>query len=204
MIATQLIATHLRQPANTPDPYVAMRDQEFEDLNQDDDNENNNDNDNIVSKSQRKRESTALQDLGKELFELSRDQLKKMDLPESLLGALLEAKRLTSHGAMRRQMQFIGKVMRDIETDPILQQLAVIRGESNIAKAQFHALESWRTRLIEDDAALQAWLAVHPETDVQQFRQLIRNARKEAAEAKPSKSSRALFKLLRELEQARI
>jgi ribosome-associated protein len=104
---------------------------------------------------------------------------------------------------MRRQMQFIGKVMRDIETDPILQQLAVIRGESNIAKAQFHALESWRTRLIEDDAALQAWLALHPETDVQQFRQLIRNARKEAAEAKPPKSSRALFKLLRELEQSR-
>jgi len=179
-----------------------MRDQDFEDLNHDDDDDEN-DSENIVSKSQRKRESTALQDLGKELFELSRDQLKKMDLPESLLGALLEAKRLTSHGAMRRQMQFIGKVMRDIETDPILQQLAVIRGESNIAKAQFHALESWRTRLIEDDTALQAWLAVHPETDVQQFRQLIRNARKEAGEAKPPKSSRALFKLIRDLEQSR-
>ncbi len=174
-----------------------MRDQDFEDLNQDDENDNENDKD-LVSKSQRKRESTALQDLGKELFELSRDQLKKMDLPESLLGALLEAKRLTSHGAMRRQMQFIGKVMRDIETEPILQQLAVIRGESNIAKAQFHALENWRTRLIEDDAALQAWLTAHPETDVQQFRQLIRNARKEAQEAKPPKSSRALFKILRE------
>ncbi len=152
----------------------------------------------LVSKSQRKRESTALQDLGKELFELSRDQLKKMDLPEALLGALLEAKRLTSHGAMRRQMQFIGKVMRDIEIDPINQQLAVIRGESNIAKAAFHALETWRTRLIEDDAVLNEWLLAHPDTDVQQIRQLIRNARKESAEAKPPKSSRALFKLLRE------
>jgi ribosome-associated protein len=154
--------------------------------------------DSVVSKSQRKRESTALQDLGKELFELSRDQLKKMDLPEALLGALLEAKRLTSHGAMRRQMQFIGKVMRDIEVEPINQQLAVIRGESNIAKAAFHALENWRMRLIEDDAALNEWLALQPDTDVQQIRQLIRNARKEATEAKPPKSSRALFKLLRE------
>jgi len=170
-----------------------MHDEEFEDA----------DDENVISKSQRKRESTALQDLGKELFELSRDQLKKMDLPESLLGALLEAKRLTSHGAMRRQMQFIGKVMRDIEVEPINQQLAVIRGESNLAKAQFHALESWRTRLIEDDTALSEWLVRHPETDVQQFRQLIRNARKEAAEAKPPKSSRALFKILRELSQTR-
>ncbi len=152
----------------------------------------------LVSKSQRKRESTALQDLGKELFELSRDQLKKMNLPEALLEALLEAKRLTSHGAMRRQMQFIGKVMRDIDIEPINQQLAAIRGESNIAKAAFHALENWRTRLIEDDAALTEWLLAHPDTDVQQIRQLIRNARRETAEAKPPKSSRALFKLLRE------
>lgn len=168
-----------------------MHEHDFEDESQD----------NFISKSQRKRDSTALQDMGKELFELSRDQLKEMDLPESLLAALLEAKRLTSHGAMRRQMQYIGKVMRDIEIEPINQQLAAIRGESNIAKAAFHALENWRSRLIEDDAALNAWLAVHPETDVQQFRQLIRNARKEAAEAKPPKSSRALFKLLREYSE---
>jgi ribosome-associated protein len=164
-----------------------MHDQDFED------------DENFVSKSQRKRESTALQDLGKELFELSRDQLKKMDLPEKLLDALLEAKRLTSREGIRRQMQYIGKVMRDVETEPIDQQLAVIRGESNIAKAAFHALEDWRTRLIENDQALNEWLDLHPDTDVQQIRQLIRNARKEAAEAKPPKSSRALFRLLRDL-----
>ena len=163
-----------------------MHDQDFED------------DENFVSKSQRKRESTALQDLGKELFELSRDQLKKMDLPEKLLDALLEAKRLTSREGIRRQMQYIGKVMRDVETEPIDQQLAVIRGESNIAKAAFHALENWRARLIENDQAFDEWLALHPDTDVQQIRQLIRNARKEAAESKPPKSSRALFRLLRD------
>jgi ribosome-associated protein len=166
-----------------------MQDQEYED------------DEIIVSKSQRKRESTALQGLGKELFALSRDQLKKMNLPEKLLDALLEAKRLTSHEGIRRQMQFIGKVMRDVEVEPIDQQLAVIRGESNVVKAAFHALENWRTRLIEKDPALDEWLAMHPDTDVQQIRQLIRNARKEAAEAKPPKSSRALFKLLRELSE---
>ncbi len=159
------------------------------------------DDETVISKSQRKRESTALQGLGKELFELSREQLKRMDLPESLLSALLEAKRLTSREGLRRQMQYIGKVMRSIETEPIDRQLAVIRGESSVAKAAFHALESWRTRLIEDDTALQAWLALHPDSDVQSIRQLIRNARKEAAESKPPKSSRALFKLLRELSE---
>ncbi len=173
-------------PPQAPDNTL-MHDQDFED------------DENFVSKSQRKRESTALQDLGKELFELSRDQLKKMDLPEKLLDALLEAKRLTSREGIRRQMQYIGKVMRDVETEPIDQQLAVIRGESNIAKAAFHALEDWRTRLIENDQALNEWLELHPDTDVQQIRQLIRNARKEAAEAKPPKSSRALFRLLRDL-----
>ena len=169
--------------------YVPMQDQDYED------------DEIIVSKSQRKRESTALQGLGKELFELSRDQLKKMNLPEKLLDALLEAKRLTSHEGIRRQMQFIGKVMRDVEVEPIDQQLAVIRGESNVAKAAFHALETWRTRLIENDAALNEWLALQPDTDVQQIRQLIRNARKEAAESKPPKSSRALFKLIREMSE---
>jgi ribosome-associated protein len=157
----------------------------------------------IVSKSQRKRESTALQVLGKELFELSREQLKRMDLPEKLLEALLECKRLTSHEGIRRQMQYIGKVMREVEVEPIDRQLAVIRGESNQAKAAFHALEQWRERLIADDAALPTWLAAHPETDLQQFRQLIRNARREAAEAKPPKSSRALFRMLRELSEAK-
>lgn len=166
-----------------------MQDQEFED------------DEIIVSKSQRKRDSTALQGLGKELFELSRDQLKKMDLPERLLDALLECKRLTNFEGIRRQMQYVGKIMRDVEVEPIDQQLAVIRGESNLVKAQFHALENWRTRLVADDTALPEWLVEHPETDVQQFRQLIRNARREAAEAKPPKSSRALFKILRELSE---
>jgi ribosome-associated protein len=152
------------------------------------------------SKSQRKRDANALQAMGKELVALSKDRLAKFDLPDALRAELLEAKRITSHGAIRRQMQLIGKLMRDVDADAITEQLAEVRGESSVAKAAFHALERWRTRLLEDDQAVTAWLAAHPQTDAQQLRQLIRNARREAAENKPPKSSRALFKLLRDGE----
>lgn len=154
------------------------------------------------SKSQRKRDATALQDMGKELVSLSRERITQLRLPDALRAEVLEAKRITSHGAIRRQMQLIGKLMRDVDAADIAEQLAEIRGESNAAKAAFHALEQWRTRLIEDEEALTSWLARHPHSDAQQLRQLIRNARKEAAENKPPKSSRALFKLLREITGA--
>ena len=158
--------------------------------------------DEIVSKSQRKREMTALQDMGAELVKLSRARLEKFDLPDNLLSAILEAQRLTSHGAIRRQMQFIGKVMRDVDIEPIAEHLAAVRGESAAAKAEFHALERWRPRLIENDQALTERLSQHPDCDAQQIRQLIRNARKEESEGKPPKSSRALFRLLRDSTDA--
>ncbi|MDD5390401.1 MAG: ribosome biogenesis factor YjgA [Gallionellaceae bacterium] len=154
--------------------------------------------DSRISKTRRKNEMNALQDLGVELVKLSRERLEKMDLPERLLTELLEAQRLKANGAIRRQMQFIGKLMRDVDAEPIIEHLAVIRGESNTAKAEFHALEQWRERLLEHDAALTEWLARHPDADAQQMRQLIRNARKEASEGRPPKSSRLLFKLLRD------
>lgn len=151
-----------------------------------------------VSKTRRKKDSLAAQDMGAELVELSADTLKRLDLPDALLDAVLDAKRFTQHGAHRRQLQYIGKLMRDLDTAPIAEQLARLRGESDAAKAEFHALERWRARLLEDDQALSDWLRQHPEADVQQLRQLIRNARREQAEGKPPKSSRLLFRLLRD------
>lgn len=150
------------------------------------------------SKSQKKREMHALQDLDEELVKLSQDRLDKLDLPDALYDAVMDARRFTKHEARRRQMQFIGKVMRDIDTEPIAEQLAEIKGESATAKAEFHALERWRDRLLADDAALTEWLAQHPSGDSQQLRNLIRNARKEAAAGKPPKSSRELFRWLRD------
>lgn len=119
------------------------------------------------SKSQRKREANALQDMGKELVKLSRDRLEKLDLPDALRAEVMEAKRITSHGAIRRQMQLIGKLMRDVDADAIAEQLAEIRGESNVTKAAFHALEQWRDRLLQDDEAVTQWLALYPDTDAQ-------------------------------------
>lgn len=150
------------------------------------------------SKSQIKREMHALQDLGEELVKLSQDRLDKLDLPDALYDAVMDARRFTKHEARRRQMQFIGKIMRDIDTEPIAEQLAEIKGESDTAKAHFHNLERWRDRLLADDDALTEWLAEHPGDDSQQLRNLIRNARKEAAAGKPPKSSRELFRWLRE------
>jgi len=151
------------------------------------------------SKSRRKRDSAALQDLGAALVKLPGARLRKLDLPEALLGAVLEAQRITSHGAIRRQMQYIGKLMRDVDAAPIAAQLAAIHGESASAKAAFHVLEQWRERLLAEDQALTDWLARHPASDAQHLRQLIRNARKEAAEQKPPRASRTLFRLLREI-----
>jgi ribosome-associated protein len=154
--------------------------------------------DEIKSKSQRKREVEALQDMGKELIDLSKERLMKMDLPDALRSAVLEAQRITAHGATRRQLQYIGKIMRSVDAEAIAEQLAEIRGESTAAKAEFHALERWRERLIADDSAVTDWLVRHPGGDAQQLRQLIRNARKEAELGKPPKSSRELFRMLRE------
>lgn len=154
-----------------------------------------------ISKSQRKRDVEALQALGAELVKLSSAQVKNLALPDDLRVAVLECQRISSHGALRRQMQYIGKVMRSIEddgVDAIRDQLAELNGESDAAKARFHDLERWRARLLEDDGAVTEWLQRHPDADAQQLRQLIRNARRESEQGKPPKSSRELFRMLRE------
>ena len=104
------------------------------------------------SKSQLKREMTALQDLGAELVELSRDRLAKIEMPERLRDALLDAQRFTKHEARRRQMQYIGKIMRDIDAAPLRAAMDEIKGLSEAANIRQHQLERMRTRLMEDEA----------------------------------------------------
>jgi ribosome-associated protein len=106
------------------------------------------------SKSQRKRDMLALQEIGSDLVKLSTDQVSKLDLPEKLREAVLEAQRITSHEGKRRQLQLVGKLMRQVDPAPIEKQLAAIRGESRGAVVLMHRCERWRDRLIEDDAAL--------------------------------------------------
>lgn len=155
-----------------------------------------------ISKSQRKRDMLALQDLGAELVRLPPASLDGLDLPEALSNALADCRRITAHEARRRQMQYIGRLMRDIDAAPIAERLAALRGESDAARAEFHALERWRTRLLDSDEALAGWLLEYPDSDVQRLRQLVRNARKEAGEARPPRAGRELFRLLRAISAA--
>jgi len=156
----------------------------------------------IVSKTRRKREMHELQALGVALAELPESQLKEMRLAENLLAALLEVKRIKSHEARRRQMQYIGRLMRDIDPAPIRERLAEVEGHSAQATARHRRLEGWRERLIADDAALTAFAAEHAGADLQALRTLIRNARKEAAEGKPPRAHRELFRVLKTIESS--
>ena len=143
-----------------------------------------------------------LQALGVALAELPESQLKEMRLAENLLAALLEVKRIKSHEARRRQMQYIGRLMRDIDPAPIRERLAEVEGHSAQATARHRRLEGWRERLIADDAALTAFAAEHAGADLQALRTLIRNARKEAAEGKPPRAHRELFRVLKTIESS--
>ena len=154
-----------------------------------------------ISKTKLKAEADAAQNIGKKLIDLSKDRLIKLDLPEALFDAVLEAKRLTANGAIRRQLQYLGRLMRDIDSAPIVEQLQAWEGKNTQENARFHTMERWRDRLIAEPAALQAFLALYPQADIQQLRTLIRNAQKELVANKPPKSSRELFKLIRELSE---
>jgi ribosome-associated protein len=154
-----------------------------------------------LSKTRRKAAMDALQDLGGKLVDLPKDKLAKLDLPETLLDAVNEAKRITSHGAIRRQMQYIGRLMREIDTQPIIEQLQRWEGRHSAETAHFHQLERWRTRLLEEEQAMSEFMQQYPGVDSQQLRSLIRNSKREHLDNKPPKSSRELFKLLREITE---
>lgn len=152
-----------------------------------------------ISKTKRKAAMDELQEIGVKLIELSKDKLTKLDLPETLLDAIKEAKRITANGASRRQRQYIGSLMRNVDVAPILEQFEKWDGKNNEENAYFHSLENWRSRLINEDNALAEFMSEHPNIETQQIRTLIRNAKREQAQNKPPKSSRELFKLLREI-----
>lgn len=153
------------------------------------------------SKSALKREMTALQQLGAELAALSPERLKKIDMPERLRDALHDAQRFTKHEAKRRQMQYIGKIMRDIETAPLQAAIDEIKGVSAAANIRQHRLERLRSRLMEDETVCSDIARAHPGADIQHLRQLRRNALKEAQQGKPPRAYRELFRELRELEE---
>jgi len=151
------------------------------------------------SKTKIKKQMLDLQSLGKTLTGLPNEKLRELDLPENLLVALTEYKRMTKFGALNRQLQYIGRLMRDVEPAPILSKLEAWNGTSRQHTAWLHQVEQWRDRLLEEGDALTELLAAYPQADAQHLRTLIRNAQKEKELMKPPKSYREIFQALRDI-----
>jgi len=152
----------------------------------------------FISKTQRKREMHALQALGAALVELPLSQLEALPLPEELAAAVREARRIASHEAKRRHLQYIGRLMREIDAEPVRAALEDLRGASGAARARHRRIEQWRDRLLADDGALTEFAREHAHADLQALRTLIRNARAEIAANRAPHAQRALFRALRE------
>jgi ribosome-associated protein len=154
------------------------------------------------SRSQVKREMEALQELGKRITELRPDQQAQVPMDERLANAVAEMRRISSHGARKRQLQFIGKLMRTADAEAIREAVDRFDSASAAHNQLFHALEQWRERLISgDNDVLQAYIEEHPQVDVQHLRQLVRNAKKERDQNKPPAQARKLFRYLREISE---
>ncbi|MFN3716959.1 MAG: ribosome biogenesis factor YjgA [Thiobacillus sp.] len=154
------------------------------------------------SKSQLKREVEALQALGEVLVKLPEAQWKRIELPDELRAAVADCRKITQNGALRRQKQYIGKLMRGIDPAPIQAQLDVFNGVSAAENAKLHQAEKWRAKLMADNEALTLFLDQFPGADATRLRQLIRNARDEAARNRPPRAFREIFRVIRETIQA--
>ncbi|MFC5428526.1 ribosome biogenesis factor YjgA [Paraburkholderia denitrificans] len=152
------------------------------------------------SKSQIKREMEALQELGEALVELPKDALKRMPMTEDLADAVHEARRITDHEGKRRQLQYVGRMMRGLteaETAALRTALDEHRGVNKAATARLHWIERTRDKLLADDAALTDFIRQHPAADPQEGRTLIRNVRREQQQGRPPKYFRELFQWIK-------
>jgi ribosome-associated protein len=156
-----------------------------------------------ISKTQRKKESQALQELGAELVALPAERLAVIALPDFLRDAVMAARRITGFEARRRQMQYIGKLMRKVDAEPIRARLEAWKSPARAQIAQFKRIESWRERLIVEDDALAELVRICPAADGSRLEALIRAVRRERAENRPPKSYRLLFQVLRPLLERR-
>jgi ribosome-associated protein len=156
------------------------------------------------SRSQKKREVEALQDLGTLLVELPAAQFKRMELPDELRAAVTACRKITQNGALRRQKQFIGKLMRGLDAAPIQLQLDAFKGMNAAETARLHQAERWRDQLLAGSDALTAFINDYPAADATRLRQLIRATHDETAKSKPPKAFRELFQVIREVIQVAV
>jgi ribosome-associated protein len=155
--------------------------------------------DETLSKTQRKKQMHELQALGAELVELNERDLASIELPERLFDAVKEAQRMTKFEARRRQLQYIGKLMRDVDPEPIRSRIAAWKAVSHAHTARLHLIERWRTRLLSDASAMSELLREHPHADASKLRMLVRDVDRERDAGQGPKSYRALFQVLNEI-----
>lgn len=155
-----------------------------------------------VSKTEMKEDMSALQALGEELVGLKSSSLDKFPISDDLRQAIDNAQRFKNE-AKRRQLQYIGKLMRQIDPAPIQAELDKLRNKHSQATAELHKLEQMRDRIVTDvDPAIENVMDLYPDADRQRLRQLARQAQKEKASNKPPKASREIFQILKELKEA--
>ena len=155
-----------------------------------------------ISKSQRKRDLHELKMLGVDLLDFSDDALRQLHMPDTLLEALRTAKRINSNSARKRQLQYIGKLLKETDVTPLHEAVAARKHQHATHTREFHQLEDLRDKLIlEGDSALPDVLALFPRTDRQHLRKLVRQARREQETRQPPRASRLLFRYLRELQE---
>jgi ribosome-associated protein len=156
-----------------------------------------------ISKTQRKKAVHLLQALGEELVELNDDQLAAIELPEALRDAVMAARRITKFEGKRRQLQYIGKLMRRVEVEPIRAALDAVLAGSRRQIAAHKRVEAWRDRLLSDDAALSALLREYPRADARRLRTLMSAALRERDAGSPPRSYRELYQALCEIVEKR-
>ena len=151
------------------------------------------------SRTRRKLDDLALQELGEALVAVPAAKLAELDLPERLSDAIVHARSISKFGALRRQMQYIGRLMREEgDAETIRARLDAWNGVSVEETARLHLIERWRLKLLDDDKGLDALIAEYPRADIQRLRTLIRNTKREKEAEKPPKSFRELFQALRD------
>ena len=152
-----------------------------------------------ISKTERKQAVHMLQALGEELVELNDDSLAAIELPERLRDAVMEARRITKFEAKRRQLQYIGKLMRGVEAEPIRAALDAAGARSRAEATAHKRIEAWRERLLAGPGAVTELLVEYPRADARRLRALIRDALRERDAGRPPHSYRELYQALRTL-----
>lgn len=155
-----------------------------------------------VSKSQRRRDALEVKSLAQELINLDQAKLGRVPLDDSVRAAVMDARSIRANGARKRQMQYVAKLLRREDAEPILLALESFDGEARELTGRQHRCEAWRDFLLQaGDLAVSELMQRRADTDTQAIRQLVRNAGREAARNKPPASARTLFKILRAMDQ---